>query len=82
MTSRLESLLSEALGYKVDLGIPQRKLTKRERMERDLERLQKRQIGRINKGRTRGTGAGGYNRDIENIVHQIRLVKLELEALE
>ncbi|MCG8609719.1 MAG: hypothetical protein MI864_04205 [Pseudomonadales bacterium] len=80
MTTRLEELLSEALGYKADIGMPNRKLTKRDQLERDLERLQKRQIDRINKGRTRGAGAGGYNRDIENIVHQIRLIKLEIES--
>lgn len=82
MTTRLEALLSEALGYKVDLDIPQRKLTKRERLERELVRLQQRQLERINKGRTRGAGAGGFNRDIDNIAHQIRLVKHELESLE
>jgi len=44
--------------------------------------LQKRQIERIARGRTRGAGAGGFNRDIDNIVHQVRLTKLELESLE
>jgi hypothetical protein len=56
-------------------------LTKRERLEKELARLQQRQLDRINKGRTRGAGAGGFNRDIDNIVHQIRLVRIQLEEL-
>ena len=82
MPSRLEELLSEALGHTVDLSSPPKRPTKRQRLERELARLERRQRERISRGRTRGAGAGGYNRDIENIVHQIRLVRGELESLD
>lgn len=82
MRSRLEELLSDALGYTVELGKPQRRQTKREKLEKELARLEQRQLDRIHQGRTRGAGAGGFNRDIDNIVHQIRLVRRELECLE
>ena len=79
-----EKLLSEALGYPVDLT--PKKSTKREILEDRIKNLQERQLQRINKGRTRGAGAGagagGFNRDIENIVHQIRLAKIELDELD
>lgn len=81
MASRIEELLSEALGRKVDLSSPPKRLTKRQRLERQLARLEERQRERISRGRTRGAGAGGYNRDIENIVHQIRLIRSELDCL-
>lgn len=81
MTSRLEELLSEALGYPVELGKPQRRLTKRQKLERKLAKLEPRQLDRIHRGRTRGAGAGGFNRDVDNIVHQIRLVRRDLECL-
>ncbi|WP_299945660.1 hypothetical protein [uncultured Microbulbifer sp.] len=77
---KIQKLLSDALGYEVDLT-PKR-LTKRERLEQKISDLRDRQIKRISKGRTRGAGAGGYNRDIESIVHQIRLIEIELEELE
>lgn len=82
MPSRLEELMSEALGYPVELGKPQRRLTKRERLEKELARLEQRQLERIHRGRTRGAGAGGFNRDVDNIVHQINLVRRDLECLE
>ncbi|MBF4218546.1 hypothetical protein C5616_25630 [Vibrio anguillarum] len=77
--SRLERLLSGALGYDVDLT-PTR-LTRRKRLENKLEKLEERLIARITKGRTKGAGAGGFNRDIDNISHQIQLVKIELGSL-
>ncbi|EKO3607069.1 hypothetical protein M6C35_001977 [Vibrio metschnikovii] len=52
--SRLERLLSEALGYDVDLT-PTR-LTRRKRLENKLEKLEERLIARITKGRTKGAG--------------------------
>lgn len=82
MPSRLEELMSEALGYTVELGKPQRRLTNRERLEKELARLEQRQLERIHRGRTRGAGAGGFNRDVDNIVHQINLVRRDLECLE
>jgi hypothetical protein len=78
MKTRIEQLLSDALGYDVDMK-PKR-LTKRERIERDIEVLRERQLQRISRGRTRGAGAGGFNRDVDNIVHQIRLLEYQLES--
>lgn len=78
---RIEQLLSEALGYRVSISKPRRP-SKQERLRQELMRLEQRQIGRVSNGRTRGAGAGGFNRDIDNIAHQIRLVRAELELLE
>jgi len=81
MPTRLEQLLSDALGYEVDLQKPKKRPTKRQRLMKKLTTLEQRQLDRISKGRTRGAGAGGYNRDVDNIVHQIRLIRIELDCL-
>jgi hypothetical protein len=77
--NRTERLLSDALGYTVSLK-PVR-LKKREQLEKQIGLLRKRQIERITRGRTRGAGAGGFNRDIENISHKIRLLEIQLADL-
>ncbi len=82
MTSRLEHLMSEALGYPIRFDRAATQTTKKQRLERKLANLEQRQLDRISKGRTRGAGAGGFNHDVENIVHQIRLVRIELECQE
>jgi len=71
-------MLSEALGYEVDLS-PKR-LTRRERLEKKIAVLRERERQRVSAGRTRGAGAGGFNRDVDDIAHQIRLLQIELEA--
>lgn len=81
MSTRIEQLLSDALGYEVDLRKLQKRPTKRKRLMKKLATLEQRQLDRITKGRTRGAGAGGYNRDLENIVHQIRLIRIEIDCL-
>lgn len=55
--------------------------SKRTRLERKLAELEHKQRERIRRGRTPGAGAGGFNRDVDNIVHQINLVRAELEEL-
>lgn len=82
MLDQLNQVISEALGYPVDLGKPQRRMTKKERLEKKIAALEQRYLDRVQKGRTRGAGAGGFNRDVDNIVHQIRLVRIELEELD
>jgi hypothetical protein len=76
---KVQKILSEALGYKVDLT-PKR-MNKIERLQLKITQLRERQIARISKGRTKGSGAGGFNRDIENITHQIKLLEIELSEL-
>ena len=78
--SKTTQLLSDALGYQVDLT-PKR-LTKKERLVKKVDELQKKRLKRISAGRTSGAGAGGFNRDVENIEHQIDLVKQEINDLE
>lgn len=77
-TERINRLLSDALGYCVDV---RKKPTKIERTERQLATLERRYINRVTKGRTPGAGAGGFNRDVENIRHLIVLKKDELRNL-
>lgn len=50
-----------------------------ETIKRAIAREEKRQLARIRRGRTRGAGAGGFNRDVDAIVHSIRLLEIELE---
>ncbi|MBV7300250.1 hypothetical protein [Enterovibrio paralichthyis] len=74
----LQKLIQEVLaGEKA----PKRKNTRRDALEAKIERLEKRLYDRIMKGRTKGGGAGGFNRDINNISHQIDLAKDQLSAL-
>jgi len=77
---KTQKILSKALGYEADLR-PKR-LTKRERLIKKINLLRDKQIARIKKGRTRGAGAGGFNRDVENILHHIRLLEIELTDLD
>ena len=79
MTVRTGALLTAALGYPV--SIKPVKLSKRQRIEKKISVLEKKQIDRISKGRTRGAGAGGFNRDVDNIRHQITLLKITLDDL-
>lgn len=79
MTNPLLHRLSEILGYEV-LPAPRRR-TRRQVLEAQLATLERRQCERVRRGRTRGAGAGGYCRDLDNITHQIRLVKAELAEL-
>ena len=46
---------------------------------RAIARKELRRLERISRGRTPGAGAGGFNRDVEAIVHSIRLFEIELE---
>jgi hypothetical protein len=78
--SHLIKSLSDALGYPVTLNT--KRPSARERLEKELARLELRQLARIQQGRTRGAGAGGFNRDIDNIVHQINLVRIAIADLE
>jgi hypothetical protein len=78
--TRTEKLLSDALGYDVSLE-KRSKPTPRERLERKIAALEKKQLDRISRGRSPGAGAGGFNRDVDNIVHQIRLLRIELDEL-
>lgn len=50
-------------------------------IQRDIEKCEKARLDRISKGRTRGAGAGGFNRDVDNIVHKIRLLREELKVV-
>jgi len=49
--------------------------------ERNIKNQQSRKLARIAKGRTRGTGAGGYNRDIGNIEHRLDDAKCKIDIL-
>lgn len=55
-----------------------KKPTRRERLTRELRQLEKRYLDRIARGRTRGAGAGGFCRDLENIRHLIELKRQEI----
>lgn len=79
--SRAEHLLSDALGYEVDFQKDNKRPSKRQQLEHKVEKLEKRRIDRISRGRTRGAGAGGFNRDVDHITHQIRLLELEIAEL-
>ncbi|MEM6485286.1 MAG: hypothetical protein AAF662_09910 [Pseudomonadota bacterium] len=50
-----------------------------ETIKKAIAKEEKRQLERILRGRTRGAGAGGFNRDVDAIVHNIRLLEIELE---
>lgn len=76
----IEKLLSQALGNEVNLT-PKR-LTKQQRLQKQIDALRQKQVERISKGRTKGAGAGGFNRDIDNISHQIRLLQIKLSEIQ
>lgn len=76
---RINRLLSDALGYSVDVR-KTAKRTKKERLEHELLTLERRYIDTVTKGRTAGAGAGGFNRDVENVRHLIALKQEEIKA--
>lgn len=49
--------------------------------EKRLAAQDLRRIKRIGRGRTRGAGAGGYNRDIDNIKHHIDDAKMQIALI-
>lgn len=51
------------------------------RLEHSQQRTLQRRMDRINKGRTCGAGAGGYNRDLDRINHSIDIDQHELIRL-
>lgn len=51
-------------------------------IKREIRKVEERLKARIDAGRTRGAGAGGFNRDIENISHRLRLLRDELAGVE
>ncbi len=76
---RINRLLSDALGYSVDVRKASKR-TKKERLEHELLALERRYIQIVSNGRTAGAGAGGFNRDIENVRHLISLKQDELKG--
>ena len=53
-----------------------------ETIRKEIERLEQKRFERVGQGRTRGGGAGGFNRDVDAIVHRLRLLRDELGEAE
>lgn len=51
-----------------------------ETIRRSIARYEQRYLDRVHRGRTRGAGAGGFVRDLDNIRHCIRVDMNELAA--
>lgn len=56
-------------------------MRKKETVLKEIEKYENKKYERIKRGRTPGAGAGGFNRDLENINHRINLLRDELEKI-